>query len=301
MIRVSIILVNYNTAALLTNAVRSVMSNTRGIEYEIIIVDNHSSDNSGELLTAEFGSGIRYVQLPENIGFGRANNAGMEVASTESEYIFLLNPDTLLVNNAIKILADYLDTHPKAGVAGGNLFDENMNPIYSYHKIMAGIWTDEMALWTLGLNKLVIPHLFHNKTDKPIRVGNVSGADMMVRRNVLDQVGLFDPIFFMYSEETELSYRIRKAGYQVMNVPQAKIIHLEGQSFEFRADRIRRLLESRAKYYRKTRGNIYLQWANRLLFGGLRFRIVFHTFFQPNKKQYFRVYLQTAKQTYCKQ
>ena len=103
---VSIIIINYNTISFLIDAVDSIFAKTEGIEYEIIVVDNNSNDNSKTIIMEKYGKKVIYLSLPENIGFGRANNEGAKIAKGRN--LFFLNPDTLLLNNATKILSDYL-------------------------------------------------------------------------------------------------------------------------------------------------------------------------------------------------
>lgn len=273
-IDVSIILVNYNTTDLLVQAIKSVYQYSLGFSFEIIVVDNNSRENPQKALKDNFNDKIIFLPLSENIGFGRANNEGIKISRGRN--IFLLNTDTYLLNNAIKILADYIDAHPKVGSCGGSLFSADLAPTYSYHRIPYGIWSYEISVVTLGLSRLLVKHPFYNTTEKPIRVGNVSGANMMIRHDILKEVGLFDPIFFMYCEEAELSWRIRKAGYYNVNVPQAKIVHLEGKSSQIIEKRKLMELDGRKKYYIKTRGMRYYLFANNLLLIGVNFRIFFY-------------------------
>jgi len=271
---VSIIIVNYNTTKLLLQAIDSVFKKSIGFSYEIIIVDNNSADNPEASLRQTYRGKVVFIRLLENIGFGRANNEGIKIAKGHN--IFLLNTDTYLVNNAIFILMDYLNNHPKVGSCGGNLFTTNLEHTYSYHKVPYGIWSYELSEITLGFSRRFIRHPFFNTSDKPISVGNVSGANMMLRHDVIKEVGAFDPIFFMYCEESELSWRIKKAGYKNVNVPQAEIVHLCGQSFTINKCRKLMELDGRKKYYIKTRGMLYFKIANIMLFTGVNVRIFFY-------------------------
>ena len=267
---VSIILVNYNTTELLLQSIRSVYDKSSGFSFEIIVVDNNSEENPGYVLSESFSDKVALLSLPENIGFGRANNEGIKIA--KGRYVFLLNTDTYLVNNAIYILMNYMDTHPKVGSCGGTLLTAELQPTYSYHRVPYGIWSYELSVLTLGISRKFIPHAYYNTSGKPLCVGNVSGANMMIRRSVLEKVGLFDPIFFMYCEESELSWRIRKAGYKNVNVPQAHIVHLEGKSSKIKEQRKMMELDGRRKYYIKTRGKFYFELANVILLSGLTLR-----------------------------
>lgn len=135
MIKVSVILVSYNTRELTINAIRSVYEKTQNVTFEIILVDNDSHDNTVERVEEIFPSVI-CIKNKENYGFGYANNIGAKIA--KGEYIFLLNTDTILINNAIKILADYLDVHSvdnNVVAVCGNLYDENHNPATSYSRL----------------------------------------------------------------------------------------------------------------------------------------------------------------------
>lgn len=269
-IDVSIILVNYNTTDLLVQAIKSVYNYSSGFTYEIIVVDNNSMQSPEYALKENFNEEIIFLPLPENIGFGRANNEGIKIAKGRN--IFLLNTDTYLLNNAIKILSDYIDSHPKVGSCGGSLFTADLKPTYSYHRVPYGIWSYELSVISLGLCYKFIKNPYYNTTEKPIKVGNVSGANMMIRHEVIKQVGAFDPIFFMYCEESELSWRIKKAGYFNINVPQAKIVHLSGKSSKIQEKKKMMELDGRKKYYIKTRGVIYFKIANIILYNGLKLR-----------------------------
>lgn len=228
---VSIIIVNYKTLPLITNCIDSIIKRTKGITYEIIVVDNNSNDNFKERLKEKFEDAVTCVPLNENIGFGRANNEGIKIAKGRN--IFFLNPDTLLINNAIKILSDYLDANAKVGACGGNLYDEDMRPTHSYSMLLPSIvW--ELNLCLSGyLEKMLWGRNFcFNNTNNIRNVAYICGADMMVKQNVLKQTGPFSDKFFMYYEDTELSYRIQKAGFKIVSIPYAKIQHLEGKSMQ---------------------------------------------------------------------
>lgn len=268
---VSIILVNYNTTNLLLQAIKSIYEKSENFSYEIIVVDNNSPDNPKKALIDAFDHKVKYIQLHENIGFGRANNEGIKIA--QGRNLFLLNTDTYLINNAIYILMNYIDSHPLVGSCGGSLYKANMEPAYSYHKVPYGILSYELNECTLGISNRFIKHPYYNNSDKVISVGNISGANLMLKHDVIKKVGMFDPIFFMYCEESELSWRIRKAGYKNMNVPQAKIVHLGGQSSAIIEKKKLMELDGRKKYYIKTRGYLYFKIANIMLLWGINLRI----------------------------
>ena len=246
---VSIIIVNYRTVPLILDCLASVYALTIGVDYEIIVVDNNSGDGFQERIQERFPE-VVCLPLSENIGFGRANNEGLKIARGRN--IFFLNPDTLLLNNAVKILSDYLNSHPEAGICGGNLYDADMKPAHSYMVRLPGIgWEVNNLLHGIPNHLRWGQNTQFNRTGHPMKVGYITGADMMVRRAILDKVGSFSPSFFMYYEETELTFRIKSAGYCSVSVPQAEIQHLEGRSLE--GDKWKRkqelMMVSRKTYY----------------------------------------------------
>lgn len=226
---VSVIIVNYNTSNLINDCLETVFEKTEGIEYEVIIVDNNTENLSEAIKYAE-DSKVKLLQLPENIGFGRANNEGAKLATGRN--LFFLNPDTLLINNAIKILSDFLDTHPKCGACGGNLYDIDLKPIHSFQHLLPGIKEIiNLFLWRLPVKFTYGSSDFFNYNEIPLKVGYITGADLMIRRALFTKIKGFDISFFMYFEETNLCYKLKKLGKSIYSVPEAMIIHLEGQTF----------------------------------------------------------------------
>lgn len=253
MVDVSVIIVNYNTTELLLAALDSLFEHSDGFELQTIVVDNNSTHNPTDTLFRRYGYKVECLVLPENVGFGRANNAGFELA--RGRVVFLLNPDTLLINNAVKILLDYIDIHPDVGVVGGNLYDKDSQAGVSHKYFGESLWFELDSLLYEPFGRLVYGrNRTFNHTGKPLEVAYIIGADMMIRRDVVDKVGFFDPDFFMYAEESELSFRVRRAGYKIVNVPQAKIIHLEGGSFDFSENRERMMFAGKVLYYQKCYG-----------------------------------------------
>lgn len=249
---VSIIYVNYKTADLIIDSIRSVKEHTTGIEYEIIVVDNCSEDHSLEKISA-ICPDVYTIQSTENVGFGRANNKGLEVA--KGQCLFFLNPDTLLRNNAIAILYQYLNEHKEVGACGGNLYDESGQPTTSYSRRFPAAWQEFLAIFYLSVSSLRYPRSeYFNHTGRPLEVASIIGADLMTKREVLDRVGIFDPSFFLNYEETELCYRIHKAGYKILSVPEAEIVHFEGRSSYIKQSRLFFLYEGQYIYFLKKGG-----------------------------------------------
>jgi GT2 family glycosyltransferase len=224
-----------------------VFDKTRDITFEVIVVDNASTDGSQQMIRDEFQNVI-FIESLENMGFGRANNLGAKSAT--GKYLMFLNSDTVLVNNAIKILFDFIDKNPTVGICGGNLFDENKNPVHSYSKLPC-IMQEIKRLF-------LIPDTdYFNHTNKPKKVGYITGADLMIRADIFNKLNGFDSDFFMYYEESELTYRVKREEYKVYNVPQAEIIHLEKKSFSENSRRLEMIFKSCNTYYKKTHSRLY--------------------------------------------
>lgn len=251
---VSIIYVNYKTSQLIIDSISSVVEKTHGISYEIIVVDNNSGDNSFDDIKKAYPEVI-YIQSGENLGFGRANNLGINIAS--GECLFFLNPDTLLMNNAIYILYKYLIDNSNAGACGGNLYNIDNTPTLSFSPVFPCFIQEFLSIFYLPVT------LFSksksdcfNYTNLPLNVASITGADLMVKKNIINIVGAFDPVFFLNYEETDLCFRIKKAGYKVMSIPNAKIMHFEGKSDYISETRLFFLYQGQYIYYKKWYGNV---------------------------------------------
>lgn len=252
---VSVIIVNYNTEDLVLKALESIKNNSADVEYEIIIVDNASPNGIGKLSTISKPN-LHILQLKKNEGFGRANNEGLKLAMGRN--IFFLNPDTKLINNVLKILSEYLDAHPDVATCGGNLYDENGDPIHSFSRLYPSILKDMDFIFNRFFSKLLYgSNAEHNHTKDPIEVAYICGANMMVRRSLLKKYGAFDPDYFLYHEECDMAYKLTKAGYKHHSVPSAKIIHYEGKSFDFSSQRETYAFTGKMTYYEKHHSKLY--------------------------------------------
>lgn len=258
---VSIIIVNYKTFKLTKNTIISVIQNTKDLEYEIIVVDNASNDNSIEKIQEYFKDQIIVIKNDKNIGFGSANNCGIKIS--KGKYVFLLNSDTILLNNAIKYLFEFMENNPRAAITGGNLYDLNLNPTHSYSEIpsLKTQFNSQFNYIEKIYKRILGKRSDFNYTMEPKKVGYITGADMMIRRNILLEVGFFDEDFFMYSEEAELTSRIKKLNMDVYSIPYAKIIHLESKSTRVKLSKVKMMQESYYKYFYKVYGMNSLKFA----------------------------------------
>lgn len=244
---VSIIIVNYNTKDLTNQCIESIRTNTVGLSYEIILVDNGSVDGSKEFF--ECSNEIVYIYSDCNLGFGKANNQGFTKAS--GKYIFLLNSDTILMNNAIKMFFDYME-HAMMNIACCGCFLRNSQNeiIHSYGRFH--------TFWNSISEYCFQPYLSHlgidlHKYDYPIKkqkyceVEYITGAAVFLRKEVADKYGLFDPDFFMYSEDVEMAKRYNAHNCKSILLDTPRIVHLMGMSYK-RDNYIKQIMQIRSLF-----------------------------------------------------
>lgn len=253
-IDVSIIIINYNTEKLVLDCLDSIYEKTKDISFEVIVVDNNSPE---EILYLKNDNRIKYIQSDINLGFGKANNLG--VKESNGKYIFCLNPDTLLINNAIKELYDFIEKHSECGICGSNLYHEDATPGHSYELLEPGIYQEFVN--SRNFTFKIFNENF-NKTNHPKEVSHVVGASIMISKKLFNEIGGFNKDFFMYLEETYLCYEVKKKGYKIFNVPTSKIIHLEGKSFKLRRKFEDTFAVGRKTYLIKRYGKTYFCISN---------------------------------------
>lgn len=264
--KVSIIFVNYKTPKMTSDAINSVKEKTKNTTYEIIVVDNScDKDEFNQLVCTINDNNIKIIDANNNLGFGKANNLGSQHAL--GEYLFFLNTDTLLINDAISILSKYLDEHTNVGVVGPNLYTKDLKPNHSFLSKEKNISNDSK-------NEKLLTYLFRvlfkNKKDfnyslKAKIVFDVCGAALMIRKDVFSKLNGFDKDIFMYAEETLLNYRVKnELNYDIVNVPTAKIIHFDGGSFnKLSNQRARFIVDGNFIYYTKAFGlNTAIKYLN---------------------------------------
>lgn len=249
---VSIIIVSYNTSELTLQCVKSIYAFTKGVSFEVIVVDNASSDNTVCQLREQCPAVI-VVENDENLGFGRANNKGSEIA--QGKYLLFLNSDTYLLDNAIKAFFDFAERNTSdlhIGCLGGILLDKEKNIGNS-----GSCFPNSNILW---LKCLAIHHTEKDYQMKKIKrsianeyaqIDYVIGADMFIKKETFQAVKGFDHDFFMYFEESDLQKRLVDLGYVNYIISRVKIVHLEGASMNVTNKKRIMVAQSMFKYMRK--------------------------------------------------
>ena len=255
--KLSIIIVSYNTRALTLDCIESVYDQTSPGSFELLVVDNASADGSAEAIREAFPPAynpeLRLFALDTNLGFAGANN--MAAAEARGEYVLLLNPDTVVLYGALDALAAFADRHPEYGIYGGSTVfaDGTPNPTAGWMK--PSVWS--MFCIAVGLAKLFPRSRVFNPESlagrdwsAPFEVDIVTGCLFMMRRADWHRLGGFDEQYFMYGEDADLSLRAAAAGLPAVLVPEAQIVHYGGASEPVRSDKLVRLFRAKAQLFR---------------------------------------------------
>ncbi|BAM00821.1 MULTISPECIES: glycosyltransferase family 2 protein [Caldilinea] len=251
----SVIIVNWNTCALLAECIAAVERETTSIPHDIWVVDNGSSDGSAAMLRQDFPH-VQVIESPVNLGFARANNLAMRRSA--GRYLLLLNTDALVQPGSVQALLQVAEAAPRAGVVGAHLLNPD-GTFQASHTHFPTLWQEFLILSTLG-RRLVRPwYPSHGpeETKGPQRVEYVEGACMLVRREALAEVGGLDEGYFMYAEEVDWCKRMRAAGWEVWYAPAAKVVHIGGaSSADRKTSREADLYRSRVRYFRIHHGRL---------------------------------------------
>ncbi len=221
--KLTVVIVSYNVRYYLEQCIVSVQRAAKGIEHEIYVVDNDSSDDTVAYLRQHFGDTITIIESTQNLGFSRANN--LAIRQTQSDYVLLLNPDTFIAEDCISKVLDFMDAHPLAGGVGVRMYNHDGTLAPESRRGLPTPWVSLLKM--LGFSKRY--YLSHLSWEEPGRIDVISGAFCLLRREAIDKVGSLDEDFFMYGEDIDLSYRLLKGGYENWYVP-ASIVHYKGES-----------------------------------------------------------------------
>jgi GT2 family glycosyltransferase len=272
----SIVIVSYNTRDLLRECLQSVYREADGISTEVLLVDNNSSDGSPQMVEVEFPD-VKLIRSAINLGFGAANNLALEI--TQGRYIVLLNTDAFLSADSLRIARDHMNTHLRAALGGARLVGRDLSWQPSA-RMFPHVVSDALVLTGLAA-KFPKSRLF-GRSDRtwanplqPSQADWVPGAFSIIRAEVLDEVGFFDPRFFMYGEEVDLCRRIKNAGYEIWYWPDVVVVHIGGESSRHMKDSdqpgaqvVNWRMRSTLLYYRKHHGSMawLAKWLESLLY-----------------------------------
>lgn len=223
----SVVVVSFNTRELLRQCLRSIYAQPPAGGLEVWVVDNGSTDGSAAMVRAEFPA-VHLVESPRNLGFAAANN--LALPRCQGQYILLLNPDTALEEGALDALLSFMAAHPDAGAVGPRLVNPDGTPQPSGFRFptLAMLFLDFFPLHPRLANSRLNGRYPHRQS--PFLIDHPLGACLLVRREVVQKVGLLDEGYFMYCEEVDWCMRIKRAGWKIYCVPQARVVHYGAQS-----------------------------------------------------------------------
>jgi len=239
----SIIIVTWNTADITLKCVQSIKKYLRNLSYEIIVVDNASTDDTVSRLNKE--GGVFVIKNQSNLGFGKGNNIGAKVA--KGEYLLFLNSDMELMDNKVTDMLSYLKSHPNIGLIGPKFLNADLSdqgsiwPPQTISNAFKEFWCDQRAY------SKYVP-----KSQKPIEVWSISGGALIIKKSLFEKNGGWDKRYFMYFEDLELCRQVRKLGYKIFYYPPCRLIHRHGASGKSIADtsnQWRRLIPSSKIYH----------------------------------------------------
>lgn len=273
---VSICIVTCRARDLLKDCLQSICVNTR-TPYEIIVVDNASKDGTVEMLRRDFPF-VRLIQNDHNAGFGRPSNQALRVSS--GKYALLLNNDTIVLPQAIDLLVAFMETHPDAGICGPKVLNRDGSMQKQCRRSYATPW--DLFCYFSGLaalfskSRLFARYLVtYADANATMAVDSVSGSCMLVRRTLMDQIGLLDERFFAYQEDTDYCFRANHAGWRIYYHPDAQIVHFASHGGS-RVDPFRSIVEwhkSYLLYYRKNLASRYFFLFNWVYYGAMLLKL----------------------------
>jgi hypothetical protein len=278
----SVIIVSYNTKDILCNCLQALFEHSKGVDMEVVVVDNDSRDGSAAMVRNEFPS-VRLIENQVNTGFAAANNQAY--ALSRGKYIILLNPDAYLKHGSIAGAVEFMERTPGCGLCGGKI----ISPQGRLEPSARRFPSISSKLLTLSGISGKFPHspiLNHHEFggfahDRPVEVDWVPGTFTIIRRSMLEAIGFFDERFYLYYEETDLCRRAKKAGWKIFFIPSAEVMHIGGASSKTRKEKaydenaaqvLSFRLRSECLYYRKNHGPFMLMASTgvELLWHGLR-------------------------------
>lgn len=253
----SVCIVTYRARDMLKNCLRSLYENSSRLNLEVIVSDNGSGDRISEMLQREFPA-VHMIENDRNLGFARPMNQALR--ASQGNYALLLNPDTIILPDAFDRLVDFMGLHPEVGICGPKVLNRDFTLQKPCRRGESRPWA--VITYFTGLaalfprNKLFGEYLMsYMDEDETHAVAGVAGSCMLIRREVLNQIGYLDELFFAYQEDADYCHRARQAGWKVFYVPEAQIIHYGGQGGS-RVHPYRSILEWHKSYWLYYRKNL---------------------------------------------
>jgi len=261
MVDLTICIVSFNARDTLNNCLTSIFTHEKKLSFEIIVVDNNSSDNSVRMIQEAYPS-VKLICNKFNRGFASANNQAIRIATGKN--ILLLNQDTLLIHdNSIKSMVDFLDSNHEAGVCGCVHLDLDMAEVNSNDS-----FPNVFSVQNISLRNLFPKRLKKSEVNvfSPLECDVITGACFLFKRSLIDKIGFMDEDFFFYYEETEWCYRVKKAGWKIYWLPFVEIIHIGGRRFGDTPIFLEKYFRKSEFYYFKKTSGIFVAYLYLMLF-----------------------------------
>lgn len=222
--KLTITIVNYNSGEYLEKCLESLVKVKNEIDFDVVVIDNNSKDNSISSIKDKFKD-FEFIENHENLGFGKAHNIALKKAKTP--YVLTLNPDTQIPTGTLKFILDYMENNPEVGLSTCKIEKIDGSLDIASHR---GFPTLKASFMYFFLKNDRLYHLTDRNMNEIHEIDSAVGAFMFMRKKVLDEIGYFDEDYFLYGEDLDLCFRIKKAGYKVMYIPNVSAIHVKGIS-----------------------------------------------------------------------
>ena len=249
----SFAIVNWNNRDYMQRCLKSIQDAKLNLDYEIVVADHGSTDGSQETLARQFPA-VKIIQNPGTVGVAKGNNQCIQ--NSTGKYIFILNNDTIVNGESIAAMVDFLDEQTDTGAVGGNLRNPD-GSLQSSFCFFPTLKEEFLIVSHLGKRLNPIHPSYHEVWPEVREVDWMSSASILVRRDAIEEIGLIDEEYFVYSDETDWQYRLRKAGWKVYYLPQVTTVHYGGGSFEPGSKRFTLVYRGRMLFARKHYSFLY--------------------------------------------
>ncbi|MGN0177078.1 MAG: glycosyltransferase family 2 protein [Methanobrevibacter sp.] len=281
----SVVIVNYQTFELTKNTINSIFENKYSFDYEVLVVDNASKDDSLSRLKEYFGDEVYFIASKDNEGFAAGNNQALRVA--QGKYVLLLNSDTIVWKNTLENIYEYMEKHTDVGACGCRVLLENGELDKACKRSFPNVKNSFFRLFHIPSNSDDNDYNLDNLPDDEIyEIDCLTGAFMFMRSDTLKEVGLLDETFFMYGEDIDLCFRIKKAGWKIIYYGQSKLTHLKGASSKKQKSKlIYEFYRAMYIYYKKHHANDSFFAVNLVVYLGITILCVLKLFLNLFKKK----------------